>query len=76
MFGKDAFKRSKDKKNLFQTYKSALSKALCVHFEINEEPIPFDKAVQGYNPLLKITPEKSLRNIEIQDTRASEYTEL
>lgn len=76
MFNKDAFKRSKDKKNLFQTYKSALSKALCVHFDISEEPIPFDKAVQGYNPLLKITPEKSLRNLEIQDTRASEYTEL
>ncbi len=76
MFNKDAFKRSKDKKNLFQTYKSALSKALCVHFDISEEPIPFDKTVQGYNPLLKITPEKSLRNLEIQDTRASEYTEL
>ncbi len=76
MFNKDAFKRSKDKKNLFQTYKSALSKALCEHFDISEEPIPFDKAVQGYNPLLKITPEKSLRNLEIQDTRVSEYTEL
>ena len=76
MFNKNAFKRSKDKKNLFQTYKSALSKALCKHFEITEEPIPFDKTVQGYNPLLKITPEKSLRNLEIQDTRALEYTEI
>jgi len=76
MFSKDAFTRSKDKKNLYQTYKSTLSKALCEYFEITEEPIPFDKAVQGYNPLLKITPEKDLRNLEIQDTRASEYTEL
>ena len=77
MFSRDAFIRSKDKKNLFQTYKSALSKALCEHFDITEEPIPFDKAVQGYNPLLKITPEKDLRNLEIQDTHATSYlTEL
>ena len=68
MFSKDAFSRSKDKKNLFQTYKSALSKALCGYFEITGEPIPFDKVVMGYNPLLKITPEKDLRNLEIQDT--------
>ncbi len=76
MFSKDAFKYKTNKKNLFQKYKSILSKALCEHFDITEEPIPFDKAVQGYNPLLKITPEKDLRSLEIQDTRASEYTEI
>ena len=72
-FCKNAFSRSKEKKGLFQTYKSALSKALCEYFEITEEPIPFDKTVRGYNPLLKITPEKELRNLEIQDTRAMQY---
>lgn len=75
-FCKDAFSRSKEKKGLFQTYKSTLSKALIEYFDIQDEPIPFDKTVQGYNPLLKITPEKDLRNFEIQDTRASEYAEL
>jgi tetratricopeptide (TPR) repeat protein len=73
MFSKDAFSRSKDKKNLFQTYKSSLSKALCDYFDISDEPIPYDKAVMGYVPLLKITPEKELRNLEIQDTHSTQY---
>ncbi len=73
MFSKDAFSRSKDKKNLFQTYKSSLSKALCDYFDISDEPIPYDKAVMGYVPLLKITPEKELRNLEIQDMHSTQY---
>jgi hypothetical protein len=73
MFNKDAFKRSRDKKGLFQTYKSALSKALCDYFEISDEPIPYDKAVMGYNPILKITPTKELRNLEIPDIRTTQY---
>lgn len=73
MFSKEAFSKSKDKKNLFQTYKSALSKVLCNYFNISDEPIPYDKTLMGYNPLLKITPEKELRNLEIQDTHATQY---
>jgi len=73
MFGRDAFSRSKDKKNLFQTYKSDLSKALCSYFEISDEPIPFNKEVMGYTPIFKITPEKDLRSLEIQESHATQY---
>lgn len=65
-FDKDPFKRSTNKKNLFQTYKSNLSKALIKYFKIeDDDPIPFDKVLKKYKPKLKITPEKSLRELDI-----------